>query len=285
MSLLYNRRAVFCPKFAFVVINKLFEMRKHIFHLIAAGLLAFSISSCIEEDDCGPEDKNSPCYASAGSGTKLLLSEHSLNGDVLARLEYDDQNRRIRYLLESGPIEYSYNAEGLLSVTVYKDQSGKVTHREDYTYGQDTNPVSMVISSPGRNDDIPIDVQYTYLNNKIVATSIPRHEGADIWTNTYLFNEQGNLTDVITTAGGMESTNSWSEFDDTPSVAIHGDPYYWRNSKNNAQRFQVTSSAFSLDQKWVYTYNKEGYPIKALVYNNGSTNVAEEHVFTYQEAK
>ena len=260
-------------------------MRKHIVYFIGALLLAFSFSSCSKKDTCDPNDKDSPCYTGIGSGIKLLLTEQKINGKVVVRFEYDDQNRRIRDIYETGPIEYSYNAKGLLSVTVYKDETGKVTQREDYTYGSDNNPVSMVISIPSRNDDIPIDVQYTYSKNKIIATSIPRHPDGNITTNTFLFNEQGNLTSVITAMEGQQSINSWSEFDKKTAAAIQGDPYYWRNSKNNAQRFQATSSVYNLDQKWVYTYNTQGYPIKALVYNDGSKDVAEEHIFSYKDAK
>jgi hypothetical protein len=84
---------------------------------------------------------------------------------------------------------------------------------------------------------------------------------------------------------GVTSTSSWAEFDNKPSAAIHGDPYHWKNSKNNAQRFRVASAVYNLDQKWAYTYNAEGYPIKALIYNNGADDVAEEHVFSYKKAK
>lgn len=260
-------------------------MKKHIFYLFGAIILAFNISSCSKDEPCDPEDKESSCYAVAGANGKLLLTEHILNGEILARLDYDDKNKRIRYTLDSGTIEYTYNATGLLSATIYKDVSGKITHREDYTYGSNDKPVSMVISSPGQKNDIPIDVQYTYSKNKILETHVPRHKDGHVSTNTFLFNDQGNLTDIITTITGIESTNSWSEFDDKTSTAIVGDPYYWKNSKNNAQRFQVRSSVYNLDQKWVFTYNTEGYPIKALVYNNGSTIVAEEHLFNYKTAK
>ncbi|WP_157986548.1 hypothetical protein [Chitinophaga alhagiae] len=260
-------------------------MRKHLYYFMGVMLWAFSFSSCSKKDKCDPEDRDSPCYAGGGAGVKLLLTEDKVNGEVLAKFEYDSQNRRTRYILGSGTIEYSYNGKGFLSATVYKDLTGKITHREDYTYGSDDKPVSMVINDLNDKDNIPIDVQYTYSRNKIIETSIPRRAGAAITTNTYLFNEQGNLTDVITVTGGVESTNSWAEFDDKPSAAVHGDPYYWKNSKNNAQRFRVTSSVFNLEQKWVYTYNAEGYPIKALIYNNGAEDVAEEHVFSYKPAK
>lgn len=260
-------------------------MRKHIYYLIGTMLLVFSFFSCSKKDNCDPGDRESPCYTGIGAGSKLLLTEHTVNDEVLAKFEYDSQNRRTRYILKSGTIEYSYNAKGLLSATIYKDATGKVTQREDYTYASDDKPVSMVISDLNDKDDIPIDVQYTYSKNKIIETSIPRRAGADITTNTFLFNEQGNLTDIITVMAGTESTSSWTEFDNKPSVAMHGDPYYWKNSKNNAQRFRVTSAVYTLDQKWVYTYNAEGYPTKALIYNNGSEDVAEEHVFTYKTTR
>ena len=259
-------------------------MRKHIYYFIGAMLLVFSFFSCSKKDNCDPTDRESPCYTGVGAGSKLLLTEHKVNAETLAKFEYDSQNRRTRYILKSGTIEYSYNAKGLLSA-IYKDITGKITQREDYTYAADDKPVSMVISDPNNKDDIPVDVQYTYSKNKIIETSMPRRTGADVTTNTFLFNEQGNLTDIITVMNGVEFTNSWSEFDDKPSTALHGDPYYWKNSKNNAQRFRVTSSAYNLDQKWIYTYNAEGYPIKALIYNNGSEDVAEEHVFSYKTAR
>lgn len=259
-------------------------MRKHIFYLIAAGLLAFSFSSCSKNGECDPEDKESPCYAGPGPDAKLLLTEQRINGEAF-KFEYDDKNRRTRYILTSGTIEYSYNAKGYLSAVINKDPSGKIMERDDYTYGSDEKPISSVMSNPNDKDDIPVDVQYTYSKNKIIATFIPRRDNGANSTNTFLFNDQGNLTAIITSMGGMESTTSLSEFDNKPSAAINGDPFYWKNAKNNAQRFQVTSPIYNLDQKWVYTYNSQGYPTKALVYNNGSKEVAEEHIFTYKAAK
>jgi YD repeat-containing protein len=259
-------------------------MRKQIFYFIGAMLLAFSFSSCGKSDNCDPNDKDSPCYAN-GAGVKLLLIEQKINGEIVGQFDYDNQNRRIRYTLATGLIEYSYNAKGLLSVAVYKDLTGKVTQRDDFTYGSDDKPISMVISFPNRPYDAPTNVTYTYTNNKIVETSIPQEPGGQVSTNTFLFNVKGNLTDLITATGGQEFTTSWSEFDDKSSAALQGDPYHWKNSKNNAQRFQITSQIFSIDQKWVYTYNKESYPVKALVYNNGSTIVSEEHIFTYKASK
>lgn len=259
-------------------------MRKHTFYIIAATLLAFSFSSCSKKNECDPEDKESPCYVGPGPDAKLLLTEHSINGEVF-KFEYDDKNRRTRYILSTGTIEYSYNPKGYLSAVIYKDKSGKITVREDYTYGSDHKPISSVTSSPNDKNDIPIDVRYTYSKNKIITTFIPRQKEREIYTHTFLFNDQENLTSIITVMGGMESITSFSEFDNKPSSAINGDPFYWKNAKNNAQRFQVTSSVYNLDQKWVYTYNSQGYPNKALIYNNGSKVAAEEHIFIYKVAK
>ncbi len=249
-------------------------MKKYFFYITGVLLLALGILSCDKNDDSHTE----------GSDAKFLLTEHWINGNIAGKFEYDNQNRRIRYNNGTGMIEYSYNAKGFLAATVYKEQ-GMLTHREDYTYGTDNKPVSMTISNPNDEDFIESDVSYTYSENKIVETHTPRENGGSVTINSYQFNGEGNLVELTTQIGAYESVTTWSEYDKKVGAALHGDPYYWKNSKNNALKFNVFSGTFSLEQKWEYTYNNNGYPVKAFVYNNGSDEIAEEHIFTYMPAK
>ncbi len=55
--------------------------------------MAFSFSACSKDDDCDPEDRDSPCYAEPSASDKLLTVKAKINGKTVSIYEYDNQDK------------------------------------------------------------------------------------------------------------------------------------------------------------------------------------------------
>ena len=263
-------------------------------HIFWIFLFAVAISACSKDSEpCDPNDEESPCYAGVSGSGKLLLAEEKNNGIVVRKYEYDNQNRMT--------VAYSYDTDGLYLTTTYsysggdfpktvtlKSNSGK-TAVQEYTFGKEGRPVSMVESSPGNRDDIPIDHTYSYSKNTIVQTSIAREKDPGIYVDTYTYDDKGNLLSIVYTLDGQWSmTVEQGNYDDKIAAGYYGNPMAWLfPGKNNFGTLKVTDKVLGVtaDQVWKYTYNNAGYPITAKLYNNGSDAVVESSMFTYKPAK
>lgn len=267
-------------------------------HILWLFFIAVTFGSCSKDgDNCDPTDKESPCYAGpSGNGEKLLFVESKINGTVRSTHEYDDRNR--------ATIVYTYGPDGVLELTTtytYTNASGDFPAVikgeakkgdiavEDYTFGSDGRPVSMVQTVSTDSDQVPIDHQYSYSKNKMMETIIPREESPGIYVNTYTYDDNGNLLSIeFTLNGQFVSTVEQGNFDDKIAVGFYGNPHAWKfPGANNHQTLKATSSILGVvtDQIWEYTYNNDGYPITAEVFDNGSDVLVESHTYRYKPAK
>lgn len=265
-------------------------------HILWLCFIAAAFASCAKDDNnCDPDDKESPCYAvGPGGGSKFLLVEAKTNGKTSAVYEYDNQNRAtvIKVYSPEGALEltttYTYQNHGFPSVVQAKNKDGKIA-MEEYTFGSDGKPVSMVLHAPGDSKDIPLDYQFSYSNNKLVETIIAREEEPSIYVNTYTYDGNGNLLSIEYSVDGQwGATVEQGNFDDKIAVGLHGNPLAWKfPGANNHQTLKATSAILGVttDQTWKYTYDNAGYPLTAEIYDSGSDVAAETHTYHYKPAK
>ncbi|WP_118195501.1 hypothetical protein [Albibacterium indicum] len=254
-------------------------------------LLVLTIVSCAKDDDlCDPNDEQSPCYAEVASGDNLLLTEYRLNDVLTAKYVYNDENRVIAMYpydengVNDTEILYTYNQKYQLVLTTY-NRNGYIFLRDEYTYGDGNQPISLRQFDPGNPDFNPVLSQFTYTKNKTVITG---NSGLEL---TYTFDDNGNLlTNTQTTVDGqLLTTLEWGDFDDKKGATSNHHQFAWiaGRATNNPRSERITSlvTAANIDRTVKYTYNKAGYPIKAEVYDRGTDNLVETREYIYVKAK
>lgn len=262
--------------------------------------ITFTIISCSKEDNnCDPNDEESPCYAGPsgiGPGDKLLLIEQKINGKTIGKYAYDAQNKMTHNYpygtdgTNNTTISYTYDTNGRLSVTNHTNEDGEINVSEEYTYGSGNSPVSMVQTTPNRPNDTPIDWQFTYTANRLVSeTATPREEDPLIMTTNYTYDNKSNQISVEQRADGQWLvTLEYGDFDD--KTAIFGQtthPYWWKSSHfSNPRAEKISSPNTSVNRDLVitYTYNNAGYPIKAEAYSRGTDILIETREYIYKKA-
>lgn len=250
--------------------------------------------SCSKPDDCDTQKDDSPCYAGTSTGDKLLIVETRINGNTSSLHEYDNQNRTTAISTYEPD-----GAQALLTTYTYADHDFPISVRgknkdgdvvvKKYVYGSNGRPVSAVATIISDPESIPLDYQYVYSKNRLIETIIPRRENEPILVNTYLYDEKGNLLSLETAGDGLwYSTVEQGSFDDKHSNYLHGNPEAWMfPGVNNHQTIRSKSRLLGIfsDQKYKYTYNNVGYPVKAEIYDNLSGGALIETVeYFYKEA-
>lgn len=267
-------------------------MRTHIFYLTVAILLAFSFSSCSKEDDCNPEDSDSPCYIGNSGGNKMLLTEEKVNGQTQLSFEYDGYNRMSVYHISSKDgsgvhtARFTYNDKGLLTAVTHS-QAGQHQYLEEYSYGSGDKPISGLWTFP---DNI-VSLQYNYEKNTVTEKSFNTN-GEQLGHNTYYFDNKGeNIVKIVISGEGLVlTTHEYGDYDDK-YYRFTNYPWNWKSrSGNNPKSYKLTAQGAAgggavLDQIWKYTYNAAGYPVKAEIYNSGSDVIAETRTYNYIPAK
>ncbi|MCT1526879.1 hypothetical protein [Sphingobacterium hotanense] len=250
--------------------------------------IAVALASCSKDDDCEPEDENSPCYAGVGSGDRLLLTEEKTNGKTEMRFEYNDQNQVVvRHVhgIEGSVTTENFTYNGNKMTNVQRKTDGQFVMNEVYTYGTSDRPVSAIFTYP----DFVANVLYEYVNNTVIE-KVYTPEGI-LSTNSYTFDSKGeNIVKAEITAGGLLlSTLEYGDYDDK-HFRLTEYPWKWKTHSTNNARSQtltaigVEGGEISRDDIWKYTYNAAGYPIKAEVYDRGTDELLETRVYTYKKA-
>ena len=264
-------------------------------HIFWIFLFAVAISACSKDSEpCDPNDEESPCYAGVSGHGKFLLVEVKQNGANHAKYEYDQQNRTT--------VIYTYDPDGSLDLTTMysyangdfpktvtaKSKSGDIVV-EEYTFGNDGRPVSMVQTASGDGSTVAVDYQFSYSKNTMIETIIPREEDAIIIMNTYTYDDNGNLLSIVSTGDGQwVITVEQGNFDDKIAMGYYGNPMAWKYpGKNNHRTLKATDKMLGVTADYVYkyTYNAAGHPIKTEVYNKGSDVVVNTFTQRYIPAK
>lgn len=269
-------------------------MKKYMFTLLVA-CFALSLGSCSKDNEnCDPDDDESPCYVGPSAGDKLLLIAEKRNGKTELEFEYDDQNRLVvKQIFPSDGSSaiisqhISYNSAGLI-IAIDNRRAAEHIYREEYSYGSNGKPVSGVWLYP--DDDITVYLTYTYTKNTVMETTTDT-EGTVTGHNSYSFDENGNPLLISISLGQHASTvHEYGNYDNKP-YRYTNYPWSWKlRSVNNAQNHKITAhstdgATLIVDQLWKYTYNDAGYPIHAEIYDSGSDKVVETREFIYKAAK
>ncbi|SKB93586.1 hypothetical protein SAMN05660841_03146 [Sphingobacterium nematocida] len=250
--------------------------------------IAVAVASCSKDDDCDPEDENSPCYVGVSSGDRLLLTEEKTNGKTEMRFEYNEQNQVVvRHVhgVEGSLTTEHFTYNGNKMIKLERKTNGQFVMSEAYTYGAGDRPVSATWT----DSDVVANVLYEYVNNTVIEKVYTPEGGINI--NSYTFDSNGeNLLKAEITAGGLLlSTIEYGDYDDK-HYRYTAYPWSWKSRSLNNARSQklkamgVEGGEISRDDIWKYTYNAAGYPTKAEVYDKASNTLIETREFTYKKA-
>lgn len=254
--------------------------------------IAVALASCSKEDDCDPEDENSPCYVGFASGDRLFLVEEKNNGKTEMRFEYNDQNQVI--------VRQVHGIDGSIAredFTYIESKLSKVEHSsdnqlvmiEEYFYKNNSDMPSTGLQKTNKGE-ILSNIIYTYSGNNVAETFYNK-EGKQVGLNTSIFDDKGkNIVKVISTLQNiMLFTLEYADYDAKPCRYTNY-PWAWRvGSVNNAQSYTLTSHGLdgtvsTKNDRWKYTYNAAGYPTKAEVYDKVSNKLVETREFIYKKA-
>ena len=248
-------------------------------------LAAATLTSCAKNDNPGIDnDGDTP-------GTLLLATEAKLDGETLARYEYNAQNQLIAghaYLngQHSSTAEYSYDDRGRLSVITNSLADGSSISTIEHTYaGNDDKPVSAVTTSYV-GEVVQWDITYSYSGNQMTETIIQPAPAPEFVT-VYTYTANGDILSVETTLGGIwAGTTEYGDYDDKNSPSILGNPFAWKvPSRHNHRSLKSTGpEGVTEDKVYKYTYNDSGYPVKTEIYNRGEDEVVQTIETSYKKA-
>src|SRR5690606_27246526 len=198
--------------------------------------IAVAITSCSKEnDDCNPDDEESPCYAGPSGGMLLLVEEKQ--SDFTYTYTYDERNRMIRWDLRvgdgSGSVDFTYDNNDRLIALDRRDGQGTVTSKETYTYGNGDRPVSGTATVNPGGDAGTGQIQFTYSQNTVVET-FGTPGGAIGYVNTYIHDSNGNIVSEQAQYydGSLSFLFEFGDYDDHPA-AHQKWPFSWRQKWNN----------------------------------------------------
>lgn len=250
---------------------------KEIIKKTLIGLFAVVVlAGCNKDENANPEENRT---------ADLLLVAEKLNGQTSFEMEYDKANRLIAWQINNadGSVHiqrFTYDENDRL-VAHDRRTGGKIYLTESYSYQNDDRPVSGIwtyISDKG--DESVSLVQYAYEQNTVTETVLG--ETASI-VNVYQFDEKGNS--IVHQIG--RGTFEYADYDDKRGIyARH--PWSWKiKYTNNYQsvRTSLTSTGDLIsDQRYEYTYNEAGYPVKAEVYDKQTDELLEMREYSYKKA-
>lgn len=262
-------------------------MKKY-FYILSALFLTVTLGACSKDKEhCDPDDEESPCYVGLAVGDKLLLTEEKTNGKSEMRFEYNDQNKVIvRYVhgVDGSVATENFTYSGDHATKVERRSDGQLVMSEEYYYGSGDKPTTGVLKD--NKGEIIANVIYAYSEQTVTETSF-NMEGEQIGSHTYTFDSSGKniIKTVIRIQNLPLSTLEYGDYDDKPCRYTNY-PWMWKlGSMNNARSHSlITGSSVTRNDRWEYTYNQAGYPIKAEVYDRATDELLETRVFTYKKA-
>ena len=248
-------------------------------------LAAATLTSCAKNDNPGIDNgRDTP-------GSLLLVTEARLDGETLARYEYNTQNQLIagRAYLNGGhssTAEYTYDDRGRLLVVTNTLADGSLISTVEHAYaGNDDKPVSAVTTSHV-GDVVRWDITYSYSDNQLTETVIQPAPAPEFVT-VYTYTDNGDILSVETTLGGIwAGTTEYGDYDGKNSPSMLGNPFAWKvPSRHNYRSFKSTDSeGVTEDKVYKYTYNDAGYPVKTEIYNRGEDEAAQTIEYSYKKA-
>ena len=254
--------------------------------------ITVAMASCSKDDDCDPEDENSPCYAGFVSGDMLLLVEEKNNGKTEMKFEYNDRNQVIvRYVHGTdGSVareDFTYSGDKLSKVD--RSAENQLVMSEEYFYNNNSDKPSTGLQKTNKGE-ILTNIIYTYSENNVTETLYDK-EGEQFGLNTSIYDDKGkNILKMVSTLQNiMLFTLEYGDYD-ASRCRYTNYPWAWRvGSVNNAQSYSLTSrgadgTVSTKNDIWKYTYNAAGYPTKAQVYDKASNTLVETREFIYKKA-
>ena len=272
------------------------------FKIVWLCFIALATTSCKKDKiPCDPTREDSPCYQGPiepQPGDVLLVSEYTRQtqyGKAYFRNTFDEQNRLIKNVLYSAnnevrsSIEYTYDEQGRLSVVIDKNEFGHAVRLSEYAnYDHQGRPTSMTESMPNQPDEIIYDWSLHYSVNKLVQYAFPRGELTGGFTETYHYNDSGEIYSYEMTAENYFHKEVMSNWDGKIRADKYGNPYSWRLS--GVQNYQyivaiLEDGTEDHQRELRYTYNHAGYPLTKEVYQKATGELIETYTYSYQQAR
>jgi hypothetical protein len=242
-------------------------------------LIAMMAYSC-KKDGINPAEKQ---LISSETITDYYPADSTFN--FVVNMQYDDNNRLTATTRNYGPryyintSNYSYDSNGnivQLSFLVGSNPDGAYT----YSY---KNGVPLSTSYQASNStSVVVEAIYTTQGSKVTGVTFPN--SSDL-TETLTYN--GNNYNVLSYSNGTTYTYTYGD---------HKSPFLYTGLKYSLYGLEYTindneileikavnSTGGVTDQKNVFTYNAEGYPLKEQTYTNGT--LTETVIFSYTEVK
>lgn len=267
-------------------------MKTKMLKVVCICLITLASTSCSKNNDCDPEDEDSPCYAGPFGNSKQLLIEEKTNGKTEMRFEYNDRNLvSVRFVhgVDGNVTREDFTYNGDIPIKVERRSNGQLVMSEEYLYDNSKKPTS-AIQKNNKGENLS-NIRYTYSGNNVTEALFDR-EGKSIGVNTYTFDNTGKniIKQVLNLQNISLVTIEYSDYDEKPCRYTNY-PWAWKvGSVNNARSQSLTSQVeggvvATRNDRWKYTYNASGYPVKAEVYDKKTDALIEIREFTYRPAK
>lgn len=256
---------------------------KNVLKTLALCLPILIYSCTKEQNDCDPNDRESSCYGGTGGPDEWLLVEFKRDGETEIRFEYDGENRIKKRFIHAndGSLHtetFTYDALNRMTGSI-AETGGKTYQIEKYFYsGEDIRPVRGHHHTPGTDHEV--NIQYIYTGLSVTETAVST-DGDVIAVFTYDFDSKGN---IIRSVIG-EAIFEYGDYDDK-AHAWTNYPWAWKaRSENNPRSIKLTAGAASYDQIWEYTYNSDGYPTDAKVFDRETNILLQTNTYLYKRVE
>lgn len=255
---------------------------KNVLKTLALCLPILIYSCTKEQNDCDPNDRESSCYGGTGGPDEWLLVEFKRDGETEIRFEYDGENRIKKRFIHAndGSLHtetFTYDALNRMTGSV-AEVGGQTYLVEEYFYtGADLRPVRGHQHTPGTDHEV--NIHYTYTGLSVIETSVST-DGDVTTVFTYDFDSKGNIIRSII----GEAVFEYGDYDEKKHAWTHY-PWSWKaRSTNNPRSVKLMAGAASYDQIWKYTYNSDGHPTQAEVFDRATQSLIERNTYIYKRA-
>lgn len=261
--------------------------------ILLFSVIAISLLSCSKKNDVIPPKEENQ------TETKLLIDSVITDNDgyiTIQKIKYDNLNRMTEMtyhnVVENGNLPakyiYTYDVRGNLIRSEFTLEGGS-TIAYEYTYKDDL-PIHIKLSQQGQVHMYDITVQ----NNQETGYKAKTLTG-EVSTAAYTYENQ-NLASAyyesFSSTGAKTSTISFSE-----EYGTHKSPYLYSGyklllpgapqyaGKNELLKESILYNGDKTSNTYQYTYNKQGYPVKAQLTSISSTNSNSTITYKYINAR